>query len=288
MRNDRPILLEKDYLYFPPGTPWSLSIPALGNPPRSFRAQNRKSDTNCDPENSPASPSEVVRDSNNMASSPASPAPSGKKEEEEADLTTLLSEAHQKDLTLLIAEITASMRKSLVDNFDPITGLILEIKRHPKKLNADERMTREKKLKQQYDEETAKPATKSLKKDAIAAFDEWRKTVILRVGEALKTQDFAKELLDQPAKDSASTSTAAAAAATDDILKFKDMFPPTKTPLTKLKMNERTLVLHSLLLLLLGLEHYNAPSRVLLLHLTSSLKLPLKTFEQDEYATAKG
>jgi hypothetical protein len=223
-----------------------------------------------------------------MSTTPAPSSVEKKGEENEADLTTLLTPEHQKDLTLLIAEITASMRKSLVDNFDPVTGLILEIKRHPQKLNADERMTREKKLKQQYDEETGKPATKTLKKDAVAAFDEWRKTVLLRVGEAVKTQDFAKELLEQAPKGSASAATASAAAGNDGTLKFKDMIPPTKTPLTKLKMNERTLVLHSVLLLLLGLEQYNAPSRILLLYLTSSLKLPLKTFEQDEYATAKG
>ncbi|SLM38924.1 hypothetical protein LPUS_09323 [Lasallia pustulata] len=53
-------------------------------------------------------------------------------------------------------------------------------------------------------------------------------------------------------------------------------------------MDKRTLVLHSVLLLLLSLENYTAHSRILLLNLTSSLKLPLRTFEQDEYTTAKG
>ena len=43
-----------------------------------------------------------------------------------------------------------------------------------------------------------------------------------------------------------------------------------------------------MLLLVISLEHYSAPSRIFLLNLTSSLKLPLRTFEQDECITAEG
>jgi len=47
-------------------------------------------------------------------------------------------------------------------------------------------------------------------------------------------------------------------------------------------------VLHSLVLILLSLEHYSAHSRILLLHLTSSLHIPLSVLKTDEHTIARG
>lgn len=51
---------------------------------------------------------------------------------------------------------------------------------------------------------------------------------------------------------------------------------------------KRVLVLHCLLLLLLSLEHYSAHSRVLLLHLTSSLELEASLLAEHEKSVAQG
>ncbi|KAG9770291.1 putative membrane protein C6F6.13c [Exophiala dermatitidis] len=226
---------------------------------------------------------------------------------DDVDLATILDEAQRADLTLLVANITESMRKEILDNFDSQAGLDKSLLREG--MTEDEKMMvadpanadvsaydRERKLKEESEKDLATLKMKTLKKHVLKAYDEWREQVILRVGQVVNSERTAKEQVQK----NAGKADMARPQATDTIgkvmdaptktaaLKFKDLFPPTKTPLTKLPMDKRTLILHSVLLLLLSLEHYNAYSRVLMLNLTSSLKLPLKTFEQDEYTTAKG
>lgn len=221
------------------------------------------------------------------------------------DLTTILDKQQRADLTLLIANATESMRKLLVDNFDATAGLDKSLLREG--MTEDEKMMStdpssdvsqyeaEQKKKEEYEKDLNSLKMKNLKKNSLKAYDEWREIVISRVGKAVNSEDVAKKQLEKD-----STAHQAQPQAPNTIgrikevppktanLRFKDLFPPTKTPLTKLSMQQRTLVLHSILLLLLSLEHYVAPSRILLLNLCSSLKLPLRTFEQDEYTTAKG
>jgi hypothetical protein len=221
------------------------------------------------------------------------------------DLTTILNKQQRADLTLLIANITESMRKLLVDNFDATAGLDKSLLREG--MTEDEKMMstdpnsdvsqyeNERKKKEEYEKDLNSLKMKNLKQNSLKAYDEWRESVISRVGKVVNSEEIAKKQLEKD-----STAHQAQPQAPNTIgrikevppkttsLRFKDLFPPTKTPLTKLSMQQRTLVLHSVLLLLLSLEHYVAPSRILLLNLCSSLKLPLRTFEQDEYTTAKG
>ncbi len=65
------------------------------------------------------------------------------------------------------------------------------------------------------------------------------------------------------------------------------LYPPVSTQLSLLEEPTKILIVHSILLLLLSLEHYVAPSRVLLLYLTSSLNLPLAVLISDEEKVAK-
>lgn len=66
------------------------------------------------------------------------------------------------------------------------------------------------------------------------------------------------------------------------------LYPPVSTQISLLEEPTKILIVHSILLLLLSLEHYVAPSRVLLLYLTSSLNLPLAVLISDEKKVAKG
>ena len=230
----------------------------------------------------------------------------GQKNKDETDLTTVLDKGQRADLTLLVAYATESMRKLIVDNFDAMAGLDKSLLRagmtdDEKLMAADPSKAdvgaydKERKLKAEIEKDLTTQKMKNLKKNSLKSFDDWREQVILRVGQVVNSEKTAKEQLKKGVKadkakpqapnTSGRVMEAGSRAAN---LKFKDIFPPTKTPLTKMAMNQRTLILHSVLLLLLSLEHYNAYSRILLLNLTSSLKLSLKTFEQDEYTTAKG
>jgi hypothetical protein len=65
------------------------------------------------------------------------------------------------------------------------------------------------------------------------------------------------------------------------------LYPPTSTTLVSLPFEKRTLLLHSMLLLVLSLEHYSAFSRILLLNLASSLHIPLHILAEDEVRVAK-
>ena len=227
------------------------------------------------------------------------------------DLTTILDESQRADLTLLLANATDSMRKLIEDNFDASGGLNKSLLRE--NMTEDEKLMsadvdpgtadvpafdRERKLRERYEKELSTAKMKTLRSDALKAFDEWRQTVMERVGQVVNSERIANAQVEKDAKTRKAQPQAPDQNPLESVLKkppdqgtklkFKDLYPPIKTPLTKMNMRQRTLIVHSLLLLLLSLEHYNAPSRVLLLHLVSSLKLPLKTFEQDEATVAKG
>lgn len=234
----------------------------------------------------------------------ASPAGQASHGEDGVDLTTILDESQREELILLISSITGSMKKRVLENFDPsagIEGLAArpELSEDEKLMNADpkadvHRLDQERKLKEANEKELASLKMQNLKKNSLKAFDEWRESVHRRITEAIETKTSNEEQFKE-ASDSTPLPRApdtggkvAEAPTRSAVLKFRDLFSPTKTPLTKLSMEKRTLILHSVLLLLISLEHYTAPSRILMLNLTSSLKLPLKTFEQDEYTTAKG
>ena len=221
------------------------------------------------------------------------------------DLTTLLEPQQREDVTLLIANCTESMRKTLTNNFDATAGLNKTFLQEG--LTDDEKMMAadvkgdvsqfdsERKLKEASEKDLSTLKMKNLKKNSLKTYDDWRQQVLMRVGEVVNSKETASTQLSKETNPKTTSPTPKAPSTIGKItdvpsrkLKFRDLFPPAQTPLTKLPMPKRTIILHSVFLLLLSLEHYNAFSRVLMLNLTSSLKLPLKTFEQDEYTTAKG
>ena len=221
------------------------------------------------------------------------------------DLTTILDDSQHEELTFLIADITESMRQLILDNFSATAGLDKSLLKEgmsedEKIMSADpsadvSKYDQERKLKEANEKDLATLKMQNLKKNSLKAFDQWREDVNRRVAEAVNQQKAPKRQLKRTNSTSVASPQAPDTAGKivegsrrSSNLKFRDLFWPTKTPLTKLPMDKRTLILHSVLLLLLSLEHYTAPSRILLLNLTSSLKLPLRTFEQDEYTTAKG
>lgn len=67
---------------------------------------------------------------------------------------------------------------------------------------------------------------------------------------------------------------------------FMQLYPPRATTLAFWPVERRCLLLHALLLLLLSLENYGAYTRVLLLNIASSLRLPLRVLAEDEVRVA--
>lgn len=159
------------------------------------------------------------------------------------------------------------------------------------------RLDAEKKLKEQREKELSAPQMKELKEASLKFFDEWRRTVIERVGEIVHSKEKASsQLKSVNPPDSKShapddiTVDASKADNNKDVAgaSLEKFYPPIETPLSLMEEKSKILIIHSTLLLLLSLENYIATSRVLLLYMTSSLKLPLKVLTEDEEKMAKG
>ncbi|KAK7998363.1 kinase-like domain-containing protein [Apiospora arundinis] len=160
------------------------------------------------------------------------------------------------------------------------------------------------KRREQLTKALAKEEFVALKKASIAHFDQWRENVLERVGgvvnqkaddddpdmkKAKKVEEHRRNDNDQQQKPM-TTKTGTAAALQDDsgLVDLQKLYPPQPTPLRDLDDARRVLVLHSLLLLFLSLETYQAESRVLMLRLASALAVPPRVLAEDEGTVAKG
>ncbi|KAI0526415.1 hypothetical protein F5B22DRAFT_585669 [Xylaria bambusicola] len=225
------------------------------------------------------------------------------KQEEGASLTTVLETVEDRQaFTLLVCDITERMRTRLLDTFNPNEGdQRSEAYEQGAGADTDEQAQKQEALERQRSElanqkdEVRKEATVELKNAALNFFDDWRDSVILRVGEAVNARKEAEEQSHHP-KPGTSTSddkpssaglkTDEQDAKVDEVL--KEIYTPIKTPLRDLDESRRALILHSLLLLMLSLEHYNAYSRILLLYCLTSLGLSITILAKDETQVAQG
>ncbi|EED22196.1 hypothetical protein TSTA_094420 [Talaromyces stipitatus ATCC 10500] len=120
--------------------------------------------------------------------------------------------------------------------------------------------------------------------EVLAYFDEWQNSVLLRVGQVVDGREESEDgqvQVDKFPKEPAEPER-------KTLNRLQQVYPPLDTPLRDTLKAQRLLILRSLLLLLLGLEHYNAYSRVLLLHITSSLNLQLSDINDNEAKIARG
>lgn len=240
--------------------------------------------------------------------------------EEGESLTTILSTTEDRSaFTLLVADCTESMRQGILDIFDPKqTGLTNSTKtdvtsdlanldidtgnanivpEDEEKKELERQQKAEKDLKAR-EKEVNSASLQELKTAALQHFDQWSSHVIQRVGEVVNSKEEATRQKDQadPKQD------LTASRPETPLVKFAEpneydagvdralteFFPPVECSLKQLPEEKKVLILHSLLLLLLSLEHYLAESRVLLLHITSSLGLSVSYLGHDEAKVARG
>ncbi|KAK7706742.1 hypothetical protein SLS57_009552 [Botryosphaeria dothidea] len=223
-------------------------------------------------------------------------------------LTTVLETPElRSELTLLLATCLESMRATITDAFDArYTGNAAsdalpelagdDALRNPNldPAKADvEAADKARKEREQREKELSAPKMQEFKTFALTFFDDWRDAVLARVGEIVNSKEKAQEQKKDAkpksrAKESAKERKVDAKDKDEAASKaLRELYPPIETPLTELEEEKRALVLHSMLLLLLSLEHYSAHSRVLLLHLTSSLKLDIEFLTDDESKVAR-
>ncbi|KAI1751489.1 DUF726-domain-containing protein [Xylaria castorea] len=232
-------------------------------------------------------------------------------QEEGASLTTILETVEDRSaLTLLICDITEIMRQRLLGTFDPNeTGnedSDLLAAGEDQSKEADEtpnanQQTRQSTLEQRNAElakrekEVNEESLVELKNSLLNFFDDWRDSVILRIGEAINSREAAENQSRHSKPETATSnieSSSAGLKTNEHIVKIdevlRELYPPVDTSLRSLDQSKKILILHSMLLLMLSLEHYNAYSRTLLLYCTVSLGLSVKVLSEDEAQVAKG
>ncbi|GAW21718.1 hypothetical protein ANO14919_112420 [Xylariales sp. No.14919] len=235
--------------------------------------------------------------------------------EEGVSLTTILETAEDRGtLTLLICDITEIMRAQLLRTFDPNevgpeeldSSVVQEDQSQEanetssgvdtkQQMQQQETLQRRKAELIKREREVNEESMVELKNASLNFFDDWRDSVILRVGAVVNSRKAAEEQA-QHAKPEASTSDSMQSPVglkidehdnkIDEVL--REIYTPVNTSLRALDQSKRMLILHSVLLLLLSLEHYNAYSRTLLLYCTISLGLSVKVLSEDERRVASG
>ncbi|KAJ4400166.1 hypothetical protein N0V85_005820 [Neurospora sp. IMI 360204] len=143
---------------------------------------------------------------------------------------------------------------------------------------------------EQDNDKTIGPYLQELKKEAMLHFKKWQTAVHKRVGDiSVKRAGDANFNSTIPnnrrGRNRPNGVTTTSSIESDPVL--MQLYPPIPSTLCYWPLEKRLLVLHALLLLLLSLEHYSAYTRVLLLHITSSLNLPLRVLVDDEVRVAK-
>ncbi|KAK7565386.1 hypothetical protein IWX49DRAFT_12074 [Phyllosticta citricarpa] len=194
-------------------------------------------------------------------------------------LVVLCTDAIRKDLsaTFQVPETLASTNSSHDDVSTGQDSAPPEQPQSPKSTKGTEpNLTQIEKIKK----ELATPEVQELHRAAVTFVNSWRVSVLQRLGEVLQVKSEAVRQAKEARK------RASTQASPSDDNSPSPLPVPIYTTLTSLTIESRTLLLHSLLLLLLSLENYPSHSRLLLLYLTSSLALPASALIDRETAVA--
>ena len=245
------------------------------------------------------------------ASKPTTEAKEPKNDEDGESLSTILPKMEDRSsLTLLTMECTELMRQSIIDTFDPsqtakddelvtiqddgqkaqaATQDQANEENQPDKISQKEMNQRQKELNM--------PKMQELKTAALEHFDAWNSSVIQRVGQVVNSRETGNvpdeksiptELPESKVEASSVLPTDPSPYDSEVNKTLRTLHQPVKTPLKELSEGKRVLIMHSMLLLLLSLEHYQAHSRILMLTLLTSLGLPIDVLASDETKVAQG
>ena len=147
--------------------------------------------------------------------------------------------------------------------------------------------------------------TQALRRAVVTYFDKWQIDVLRRLGEHLsvrpdavrkarvdakaKAEAVAKAKRDKAYWDWANGMDGRTEAEADEAADESDVLPKGfQAKILQLPKDRRIVILDSVLLLLLSLEHYTAHSRVLMLNLTRVLRLPESILIEHESKVAEG
>jgi hypothetical protein len=240
----------------------------------------------------------------NMLGGDAPPPPYSSQSNSETSLATLLPTAnHRVECALLILLCTDELRRSISSTFelperyttidDTAPSAAADLISFDGPEVVDTHVLKRNKLRRQ--QELSSSEIQGSKRASFTYFDSWRGKVLRRVCDALNVR---AETIRQARKQHATRlASAEKQQRHDDLVDWargdgpskKSHYKAVPTQLTtKLDKETRILLLQCLVLLLLSIEIYPAHSRILLLHITVSLKLDNSVLVQHESQIAHG
>ncbi|EPS39121.1 hypothetical protein H072_7119 [Dactylellina haptotyla CBS 200.50] len=249
------------------------------------------------------------------------PPPSSPKPQYDVDLVTLLTDPQRQDLLNLITAATEVMRTSLLHTFDtPLKKERKEGTASPEGPNTPDEIQKDVDTSPTPPTPPKAPFAQDgpvnpkenvsitrLRHAATTSFDHWQQDLLTRIFDILNPADLesragkAAHMQDiigneehstndptlQQAEDDPETLAAKEKNKIDDE-KENTQFPAIPTGLsTSLPENAKPVILHSIILLILSLETYDARSRTMLRILSTSLHVPPLTLVTLEEAVAK-
>ncbi|KAI1354168.1 DUF726-domain-containing protein [Xylaria sp. FL0043] len=208
----------------------------------------------------------------------------------EIDLSAMLSIEQMKQLQVLMMAIMDELQMQVRDNFDKMTitpvepteGIAapkprptLTIPKSPDEATAYSKKT---------EIELVVASLTELKRDALGHFGKWRGLVFKRLQEIIiRNGGTGGNVVRQgPQLASAPLLTGDASNA-----QHIELYPPQYTALCKLPKEKRALILHTMLLMLLGLDQYPTYSRIALIKLATAMEVPTYVLLQDEYRVSQ-
>ncbi|KAJ5190906.1 uncharacterized protein N7498_009891 [Penicillium cinerascens] len=217
------------------------------------------------------------------------------------DLTSILDRSQRADLTVLVAEIAQSMRIRILEIFENTkepSGNDSSRNRRPSGQDddgaaptlpprPDGAKSPPVNRNQQAAARTARAKARA-KERTLSHFEDWRDAVLLRIGEVVNNSDENEEEQSKEPSDAAKSNDVPIVEDEERLAKLCEIYHPVESPLARVPKATRLLILHSLLLLLLSLEKYSAYSRVLMLHVASSLGIDINVLNGDEVKVARG
>ncbi|KAI0910252.1 DUF726-domain-containing protein [Ustulina deusta] len=208
----------------------------------------------------------------------------------EIDLSAMLNIEQMKQLQVLVGAIMDELQTQVRDNFDKMTippvdpteGIAapkprptLTIPKSPDEATAYSKKT---------EIELAMASLSELKRDALGHFGKWRGLVFKRLQEiVIKNGGTGGNVVRQGPQQALAPFQASDASNAQHI----QLYPPMYTALCNLPKEKRALILHTMLLMLLGLDQYPTYSRIALIKLATAMEVPTYVLLKDEYRVSQ-
>jgi pimeloyl-ACP methyl ester carboxylesterase len=212
-------------------------------------------------------------------------------------IKALLTSRQNEELIRLIGEILLIMREQVKEGFESSLDIssagnsAAVGEQHmvggsaTKPLDQDQ----QNQLQKKHDGDLSVRRLRALRAAALKYFDGWQSSVTSLVRDTMKSP----EQPNAVPKTNGKPSEHVEASDGDSIMEaenahaLQDLYHPISTFLSNMARLDRAIILSGLLLLLLSQGQYSAHSRVLMLHLTSSLYLPLTALTNEETEVAQ-